>query len=72
VRLPVVKVLGEIRVPRLGILTIVENAQEDAWQIQLARETRVGALMTIAIVDGKVAYLKHDWTKESGVDIVNP
>ena len=70
--MPVVKVLGEIRVPRLGILTIVENAMEDAWQIQLARETRSGPLMTIAIVDGKVAHLKHDWTKESGIDIVNP
>jgi hypothetical protein len=68
---PVVKVLGEIRVPRLGILTIVENSMEDAWQIQLTRENRQGPLMTIAVVDTKIVHIKHDYTKESEIDL-NP
>lgn len=66
---PVVRVLGVIRVPRLGILTIVENSMADAWQIQLTRETTQGPLMTLAVVEGKVVFLPHDYTKgESEID----
>jgi hypothetical protein len=56
---PVVKVLGEIRVPRLGILRVAENTMEDAWQVQLVRNNREGPLMTIALIDDKVVFKKH-------------
>ena len=66
---PLVKVLGEIRVPRLGILTVVENSMEDAWQIQLLRETQSGPLLTLAVVGDRVVFRKHDYTKESEIDL---
>jgi hypothetical protein len=41
----------------------------DAWQIQLTRETTQGPLMTLAVVEGKVVFLPHDYTKgESEID----
>jgi hypothetical protein len=64
---PVVKVLGEIRVPRLGILTVVENSMEDAWQIQLTHENVSGPLLTLAVVNGQVVFLPHDYTKERDI-----
>lgn len=62
---PVVKVLGEIRVPRLGIFTIVENTLEDAWQVQLTRDNVSGPLLTLAVVGDQVVYRNHDFTKKS-------
>jgi len=57
---PEIVVLGEIRAPRLGILTVVQNTAADMWQIQLRRDNGLaGALMTIAIVDGKITHRKH-------------
>jgi len=60
---PEIVVLGTIRAPRLGILTVVQNTSADAWQIQLRQESgKEGALMSIALdpVTGRVIHTKHD------------
>lgn len=58
---PEIVVLGEIRAPRLGRLTVTQNNLADMWQIQLTRDNgQAGALVTIAIVDGKIMHRKHE------------
>jgi hypothetical protein len=40
---------------------------EDAWQIQLTHENVSGPLLTLAVVNGQVVFLPHDYTKERDI-----
>lgn len=72
---PHIVVLGEIRAPRLGVLTVVHNTVADAWQVQLRRDDgKEGALLTVAIVDNKIVLREHATFEEQRSDgyIITP